>query len=142
MSIKEEIARLQQLEAKIELYEQLRRHVVAVDANAEFKAEVSNFIDARIAAINGAPAPRTRAAEPESATPPAPAAKLDPDADPADPLSFSLKYRHLAGKEITFTTPDGEVKGVVRGCVVPNLIVITSLGYQVKIDPKTIIKEG
>ena len=57
------------------------------------------------------------------------------ESEPADPLRFLAKWKHLDGKTVSFETKDGEVSGTVRGLVTPDVIVVTSNGYNVKVAP-------
>lgn len=67
---------------------------------------------------------------------PAPAPKKKQDI-----LSFALAHRHLDGKRVVVTTKDGSVGGVVRGMLMPNIIVVTDTGHTAHVLPEQIIAE-
>lgn len=58
-----------------------------------------------------------------------------------DILQFAMSHRHLDGKRVTVTTKNGKVGGVVRGMLMPNIIVQTDTGHEAHIPPEQITVE-
>lgn len=58
--------------------------------------------------------------------------------EPIDPLRFTLKYRGMVGKKVMFSTPNGEVTGVVKAAVTPFLRVETDTGHYISIKPSEV----
>lgn len=116
----------------------------------EFCEEILTFCNTNINALgNGSPVPALKpviASGTSTPVEPDPLAlKVDvtgkqvaqPMGDePVDPLRFLIQHRHLDGKKVKFTTKDGEVTGIVRGLVVPNVKIVTDNGYEVAVPPK------
>ncbi len=161
MLIEEQIKKLQRIKAKIDLYKKVVANVqdelASVNQDAEHKtleqqypgllgefcSELTGFCagvieqlgngDSVPAATPPRRVPEAVEAQPEPPKPKTPPATSVDDSEPADPLRFLMKYRHLDGKKVTWMTKDGQVQGVVRGMVTPNIIVETESGFTVPV---------
>jgi hypothetical protein len=161
MLIEEQIKNLQRIKAKIDLYKKVASNVqdelASVNQDEEHKAlerefpgllaefcqEIGAFCSKRVEQLgNGGSVPRAvELPPPEAQQPVKDEARpiLPPDSteeEPTDPLRFLLKYKHLDGKTVAWTTKDGQVQGKVRGLLAPNIIVETDTGHTVKVAGK------
>jgi hypothetical protein len=160
--IEEQIKRLQRIKAKIDLFKRLVANVqdelAAVGESAEHKAleaehpglltefcaEIREFSTRRIEQLGSGeeganPTPPKRVVAPvreEAPPPPAPQPQANAEEEPRDPLKFLLKYRHLEGKRVSFSSKDGPVQGTVRGMVTPHITVETDTGFVLTVPPK------
>jgi hypothetical protein len=166
MLIEEQIKKLQRVKAKIDLYKKVQSNVTseltsvnqdkehkALEAEypgllAEFVQEMDAFCSKRIEMLGNGEQPR-RVSEPtpnggavNDPGPPQPATKpVTPpiqmiDDEPADPLRFLMKYKHLDGKKVTWMSKDGQVTGTVRGLLTPNVIVESDNGFTLPVPAR------
>lgn len=161
MLIEEQIRKLQRIKAKIDLYKKVTANIqdelASVNQDAEHKAleaqfpglfaefcqEMNAFCAKRAEQLgSGGDSPPNQvtgptAPVPQEEKPPAPLPVLPTVEDePADPLRFLLKYKHLDGKTVTWVSKDGPVQGKVRGLLSPNVIVETDSGFTLPVQAK------
>jgi hypothetical protein len=154
MTIKDEIKRLQRLEAKIVLYDALLAQVrVRTDVGlpcdeheglyGEFIDEIRQFVEGRITDINNsiitpakqqAPIVQPPVAQPH--TPPKETPASTSGDEPTDPLKFLLKHKALDRKRVIYHSKDGDVQGTVCGLIAPFIKITTDTGFVLNVPPK------
>lgn len=117
------------------------QHAEFKDVHADVLTLVSGFVAQTIASIeNPDQAPAQPKAENTMFSPPEPPAapvkpKRQESVDPAELMAFAMENRHLSGKSVVVTAPQGQVdiKGTVVGLEAPFVLVKTNDGPTIKV---------
>lgn len=166
--LKEELERLQKEQLKADFLKSLRKKIGSLEKKKEFEEcrdemleKVYNFLDDQVEEIETgkvkhlpkdafdeadisvlkALIARFKQKSPgtEPIKPPKAAKKDSEEELPReDKITFALNNQHLANKEVTVTTKDGEVKGTVVGLDAPHIVVRTETGYTVNVTKEQV----